>query len=226
MLMKTNSIAGAGEAFATLRRLARAPEVEPCDFCSVALPREHRHLFEPATQKIICACDPCALRFENVVGRWKLIPRDVRLIPGFHLSDTDWDSLALPIELAFIFRSTAAGRVLAMYPSPAGATESSLPAGSWENLLGANRSLIGLAPDVEALLINRLGSRVAAVPASEGRGQYFIAPIDVCFELVGLIRVHWRGLSGGDQVWREIEHFFARLAEQAQGTPAAEGVDA
>ena len=28
------------------------------------------------------------------------------------------------------------------------------------------------------------------------------APIDVCFELVGLIRMHWRGFSGGEEVWR------------------------
>jgi hypothetical protein len=29
--------------------------------------------------------------------------------------------------------------------------------------------------------------------------------------IVGTIRMHWRGLSGGEEVWREIEKFFARL---------------
>jgi hypothetical protein len=29
--------------------------------------------------------------------------------------------------------------------------------------------------------------------------------------LIGLIRIHWRGLSGGDQVWAEVDRFFAKL---------------
>jgi hypothetical protein len=41
--------------------------------------------------------------------------------------------------------------------------------------------------------------------------EYYLAPIDVCFELVGLIRVHWRGLAGGESVWGEIDRFFSRL---------------
>jgi hypothetical protein len=45
--------------------------------------------------------------------------------------------------------------------------------------------------------------------------DYFLAPIDACFELVGLIRLHWRGLSGGTEAWREIEAFFARLRERS-----------
>jgi hypothetical protein len=40
------------------------------------------------------------------------------------------------------------------------------------------------------------------------------APIDTCYKLVGLIRVHWRGLSGGKQVWQEIEQFFDQFNEK------------
>jgi hypothetical protein len=36
-------------------------------------------------------------------------------------------------------------------------------------------------------------------------------PIDECYRLVGLIRVHWKGLSGGSEVWREIRKFFDSL---------------
>jgi len=32
---------------------------------------------------------------------------------------------------------------------------------------------------------------------------------------VGLIRTHWRGLSGGTEVWREIGSFFAALKKRA-----------
>ena len=56
------------------------------------------------TQKIVCACDACALRFQDVVeGRFKLIPRDARALPGFAMADADWENFALPINLAFSF---------------------------------------------------------------------------------------------------------------------------
>jgi len=29
--------------------------------------------------------------------------------------------------------------------------------------------------------------------------------------LVGTIRKHWKGLSGGEDVWHEIDKFFAEL---------------
>jgi len=197
------------EAFTRLRQLAKpglVPEAERCEFCSLALGAGHRHLVEVSSRKIVCACDPCALRFENAVGRWKLIPRDARALPAFVLSDVDWEGFALPINLAFFFHSTPAGKVVAMYPSPAGATESLLPLASWEALVTANPPLTRMEPDVEALLINRLGAT----------REYYLAPMDVCFELVGLIRLRWRGLSGGDKVWGEIEGFFNRLREQAR----------
>ena len=46
-------------------------------------------------------------------------------------------------------------------------------------------------------------------------------PIDECYKLVGLIRTHWRGLSGGDEVWDEIARFFDRLARAVQPTEEA-----
>jgi len=63
-----------------------------------------------------------------------------------------------------------------------------------------------MVPDVEALLINRVGKK----------REYYIVPIDLCFELIGLIRVHWRGLSGGDKVWEEVETFFSKLKAGAR----------
>ncbi len=188
--------------FATLRRLARPQSPsERCEFCSAAIPPHHRHLLEVASRNIVCACDGCALRFESAVGRWKLIPRDARPLPDFRIADAEWEALALPINLAFFFYRTPAQKVLAMYPSPAGATESLLPLASWETLVAANPCLARMEPDVEALLVRRLG---------EAR-EYYLAPIDLCFELVGLIRLHWRGFSGGDRVWQEIDRFFAKL---------------
>jgi hypothetical protein len=197
------------DGLAMLRRMARPPvaaAVEICEFCSVRLGPRHRHLLEVARRNIICACDACALRFENVIeGRFKLIPRDARLLPDFQLTDAQWENLSLPINLVFIFNNSLAGKAMAAYPSPAGATESLLTLESWQTMVAENSGLKELKPDVEALLVNRIG---------ETR-EYFIAPMDACFELVGLIRKNWRGLSGGDLLWREIENYFQQLRAQA-----------
>jgi hypothetical protein len=208
------SLAAAGKAtpFSTLRGFATrrraAPVEERCELCSIPLAPEHRHLLESATRKIICSCDQCSLRFENVLeGRFKLIPRDVWSLPGFRMEDAAWEALALPIGLAFFYHDTPRGvKMVAYYPSPAGATESLLPLEAWQTLLRDNPSLAGLQPDVETFLVNRIGDR----------RDYYRVPIDLCFELVGLIRVHWRGFTGGEAVWREIDAYFLRLEEKAR----------
>lgn len=183
----------------------RAP-VEQCELCSVRVAPQHRHLLEMPTLKIVCSCDACALRFQDVIeGRFKLIPRDPHSLPGFKVTDADWENFALPINLAFFFYSTPHQKMMAYYPSPAGATESLLPLTAWDSLVVQNPALKDLQADVEALLVNRAGKA----------RDYFIAPIDKCFELVGTIRIHWRGLSGGQEVWNKIDSFFSQLKENA-----------
>jgi len=200
-----------GTPFATLRSFASrrpaAPPEERCELCSLRLGPNHRHLLESATRKIICSCDACGLRFENVVGgRFQLIPRDIGSLPDFKMEDAMWESLALPIGLAFFYDDTPRAKTLAYYPSPAGATESLLPLEAWQTLVAANPALTALQPDVEVFLVNRIGER----------RDYYRVPLDVCFELVGLIRIHWRGFTGGEVVWREIDAYFARLQTQAR----------
>jgi hypothetical protein len=123
-------------------------------------------------------------------------------------SDAAWEDLRLPINLAFFVRSTTAGRVLAYYPGPAGATESLLPLGAWARLAEVNPVLASFEPEVEALLVSRLGEAPECYRVS----------IDECYKLVGLIRTHWRGLSGGTSVWGEIRRFFADLEKRTQPT--------
>jgi len=196
-----------GAVLATLRQFARSSATQgKCELCAIGLPPDHRHLLELSIGRIICSCHACALRFHDVVdGRFKLIPREIRSLSQFRLTDYEWDSLALPINLAFFHYSTRQDRMKATYPSPAGATESLLPLDAWQTLASNNPLLARIAPDVEALLVNRVD------PSRE----YYIVPIDLCFELVGVIRLHWRGLSGGELVWKEIAHFFDRLRKAA-----------
>ena len=195
-------------AITLLRRLARAREPEErCELCATAIGAGHRHLLEMSKGRIVCACDGCALAFQDVVGgRFKLIPRDTRWLRDFEMSDADWGMIGLPINLAFIVRGAEAERVRAFYPSPGGATESLVPVESLRGLVARNPILETLQRDTEALLVNRVG---------EAR-DYFAAPVDVCYELVGLVRKHWRGFSGGDEVWEKIGGFFAQLKERSE----------
>lgn len=205
-------------SFATLRRFARprSPE-EQCEICGAELPHDHSHLFEPARRQVLCACESCAVSMGHQVdAKYRRIPRRIRSLPGFHLTDSQWDSLLIPVGMAFFFYSSPAKRMLAYYPGPAGATESLLELEAWQELLRDNLILADMAPDVEALLVNRVRSAE----------EYYIAPIDKCYELVGLIRTHWRGLGGGSIVWEEIGKFFAALKKQSSPAGDVEGVRA
>jgi hypothetical protein len=205
-------------AFAALRRFARSPAPAPaerCELCGLPLAEEHLHLIELANRRLVCACDPCAILFENQGagggGKYRRVPRRVRLLSDFRMSDGQWDSLMIPINLAFFFHSTPAGRVVALYPSPAGPTESLLSLESWEEIVRENPVLADMQPDVESLLVNRVRSARDGTASAE----YYVVPIDQCYKLVGLIRARWHGLSGGSEVWEAIAHFFAELNERS-----------
>ncbi len=179
--------------------------------CSRELAPAHEHLVDPLTRRLICACDACAILFESqTVAKYKRVPRDVLFLRDFQLTDAQWDGLMVPIEMAFFFKSTPQKRVIALYPSPAGATESLLSLEAWADIESANPALLHMEPDVTALLVNR----VSHVQGS-GSPEYFLVPIDECYKLVGLIRTHWRGFSGGTEVWREINEFFSTLKMKA-----------
>ena len=197
-------------SIASLRRFMpqRAP-AEQCDLCGSAVAAEHEHLVEPETRKLLCACPACAVLFSAQTGtKYRRVPRSARLLRDFQLTDTQWESLLVPIDMAFFFYSSLLGKLVALYPSPAGPTESLLPLESWKDIENANPILRTMQPDVEALLVNRV--RSARV--------YYIAPIDECYKLVGLIRANWRGLSGGTEVWQAIEEFFTTLDARATVT--------
>ena len=188
---------------ASLRRFARPrPQREQCDLCSAPLADEHAHLLELSNRRLVCACDACAILFDSPgAGKYRRVPRRARLLPDFHLPDEAWAALQLPIDLAFLLHNTTVGRVVAFYPSPAGATEAMVPVEAWQTLMEDNPVLRDLTPDVEALLVNRI----------QQNREHYRAGIDKCYELVGLLRMHWRGLSGGAAVWGEIARFFDGL---------------
>lgn len=199
-----------GGALASLRQFARKrTQVECCEMCSLELAADHQHLIDPEKRKLVCACDACAILFTATDTKLRRVPRCVRFIPDFRMTDAQWNSLMIPIEMAFFFNSSPHGRVVAFYPSPAGAIESLLAFETWNEVVNDNPVLAEMIPDVEALLVNRVGANRGA-PAA-----YYIVPIDECYKLVGLIRLHWHGLSGGTEMWREISTYFSALQAKA-----------
>jgi hypothetical protein len=199
-------------AFAAVQQFARRRSiVERCEMCSRELGPEHEHLVEPADRRLICACEACAILFQGQdSARFKRVPRRVRFLQNFQLTDGQWDGLAVPIEMAFFFRSSPQEKVIALYPSPAGPTESLLSLDTWDDIILSNPVLLEMEADTTALLVNRVGRARGSSPA-----EYYLAPIDECYKLVGIIRTHWRGLSGGTEVWRELSTFFTSLKKKA-----------
>ena len=260
------SAAGPPDTLSVLRRFVRKNRaLERCELCGADLDGDHPHLLDSKTKKLFCACGACAVLFSaQGAARYKRVPRRVRFLPGFRLTDAQWESLMIPINMAFFYKSTAGaesrpgtqsgrgaenrpgaqsrpgtqdrpgtesgpgaesgpgtqsipgaessaeGRLVVMYPSPAGATESQLPMEMWREIVEANPVLREMESDVEALLVNRLDpARRFAEP------EYYLLPVDECYRLVGLIRTHWKGFSGGAEMWEELESFFAGLKERS-----------
>jgi len=199
----------AHERRATATTRAPTGEAERCELCGAPLPADHRHLVDLESRQLLCACRACSLLFDRRAaggGHYRLVPdRRVRL-DDFALDAVAWEQLRIPVDMAFFFYSSAAGRVMAFYPSPMGATESRLELAAWEDIARANPLLETMEPDVEALLVNRDG----------GERGHWVVPIDDCYRLVAVIRTNWRGFSGGKEVWLEIARFFAELDRRAR----------
>ncbi|MEU7829615.1 MULTISPECIES: DUF5947 family protein [unclassified Nonomuraea] len=188
-----------------------------CELCAAPIPADHRHLLEPAVREPRCACRPCALLFEHPPAegdRYRLVPDRRWYLPDFVLDDATWASLDIPVQMAFACHDSAEGRTVIRYPGPAGAVEAAVEPAAWAAVEEANPVLRRLAPDVEALLVNR----------TRDARDHWLVPIDDCFALVAVLRSHWKGLAGGQDVWNEVGAFFAELRRRAKPMPMPVGV--
>jgi hypothetical protein len=75
-----------------------------------------------------------------------------------------------------------------------------------------------MAADVEALIV-RMPDRTSG----PGPPASFLVPIDRCYELVGALRLVWRGFDGGQDARTLLDGFFAELAGRSR--PARGSVD-
>ncbi|MFC6084299.1 DUF5947 family protein [Sphaerisporangium aureirubrum] len=206
---------GPGAAPRGLRRF-RVPPPEGaarCEMCAEPVGERHGHVVDAGSRALLCACKGCHLLLARNgalgAGRYRAVPERYLNFPSFALTDGDWDELRVPVRTAFFFHNSALGQVVAFYPSPGGATEASVPAGAWDRVLAAAPELAAASPlpDVEAFLVDRR--------PDEGFTCHLV-PVDACYELVGLVRTHWKGFHGGREAWDAIEAFFTRLRERGE----------
>jgi len=191
-------------------RAGAAPVAEEkCEFCAAVILAEHGHVADLEQSSLMCACRPCYLLFTHgqaARGRYLSVPDRYLVDPARPMTAAEWDTLEIPVGLAFFLRSSAAGQVTGFYPSPAGATECRLDLAAWERLAADHPLLAELAPDVEAALICR----------TEGSVEHFLVPIDTCYELAGRMRLYWRGFDGGEQARQSIAEFLDRVRSLAR----------
>ena len=184
---------------------------ERCDLCNAPIATDHRHLLNVSARRLVCACTACATLFPGrSVGeqQYRLIPENVRRLGNAGLTEVAWSELGIPVDMAFFFFDTAVGRIVALYPSAVGVTESRLSLSAWAAISQQSPAIASLEPDVEALLVNR----------ARGAREQWVLPIDRCYRLAGLIRQHWKGLGGGDEVWFHVDAFFDALRRECRDT--------
>jgi Family of unknown function (DUF5947) len=200
---------------AGLRRFVREPRAAErpppaagdgprCELCPLSLADDHKHLLDLEERRIVCVCPTC-WSMRSGEARYRPTGSRTLWLEPFALSDELWASFQIPIGLAFFLRSTTTGGIVALYPSPAGATESELDLDAWDRLLEANPMLEDLDPDAEALIVNRLSTPHA----------HAIAPLDDCYRLVGIIKSTWEGISGGSAMEAAVERYFDDLRATA-----------
>lgn len=184
--------------------------------CAEPIGEWHGHVVDVEGRGLMCTCRPCALLFTQEGaggGRYQAVPERYRYAANVPLAEATWDSIGIPVAMAFFFTNSALGSTVAFYPSPAGATESLLSLEAWTDLLAATPSLADLKPDVEALLVHK----------SESGFECFAVPIDACYQLVGLVRMYWKGFDGGEEAWTAIHKFFDGLRERSERVEVADG---
>jgi hypothetical protein len=196
------------------------PGTERCEMCQTILDGWHGHLVDMDKRSIACACRACYLLFTHegaAGGRYKAVPERICHDPARPLAGTDWNELQIPVAMAFFFFNSALGRVVAGYPSPGGVTECELDLEAWDRLATEYPLLGELAPDTEAIFVHGAspGGRPPQTPPDKSEYEVFLIPIDMCYSLVGELRMYWQGFDGGTEAREALDKFLAGLRRRA-----------
>ena len=187
------------------------PDVqEACELCREPIAPDHGHMVNLEARNLMCVCRGCSLLFmaDGAGGaHFRSVPDRYVALRDLLLTPAQWDSLQIPVSVAFFFLNSSIGRVAAFYPGPAGATESELPLETWHEVSAGSEGLATLQPDVEALLVRASPHRREV--------ESYIVPIDACYELVGRLRRLWRGFDGGREANDMLDGFFDHVKARA-----------
>ncbi|WAC53712.1 DUF5947 family protein [Gordonia sp. SL306] len=193
---------------------------ERCEMCAESIGDDHRHVVNTEGRALMCVCRGCYLLFtdQGAALRYRAVPDRYLNFRDHAIDHADWESLEIPVNLAFFFRNSGLGRVVAFYPGAGGAIESDLSLAAWDSLVARNRALEMLTDDVEAVLI-RMPERGGDGGNGDGDGTAtgcLLLPIDVCYEFVGQVRMRWRGFDGGADVHNYMDEFFTSMSARAR----------
>ncbi len=214
-------VAGAAQAPAQAEAVAESPaspslaQQERCELCATEISSWHGHVADLESSSLICACRACYLLFTHSQagrGRYRSIPDRYLKDPAHPISASEWDTLDIPVGLAFFLKDSGQDQITGFYPSPAGTTECRLDLAAWNELAATHPMLDEVAPDVEAVLISRPDPTVS----TDSTVEYFIVPIDACYELAGRMRLHWRGFDGGSEARTSIAEFLDGVRTRAR----------
>lgn len=194
---------GVLERFAR-RAVEPRSEIQRCDVCMAGIEPRHRHIVDLTVRKLLCACESCAASFcrRPPDDRHRTVPERVR---SLEMTDLELARFGVPIGLAFFFRSSRLGRWVAVFPSPGGAAEAELPDDA-HGKLDSLAALSDLCDDVEAFLV-RL--------EQGGTRTSFAVPIDVCYQLVALVKRTWTGIHGNNDSRLALDEFFSALSARS-----------
>jgi hypothetical protein len=190
------------------------PDVERCEMCRAELDNRHGHVVDLEKRSLVCTCRACYLLFFSPGagrGRYRAVPEDVHHDPAHRLAPADWDALQVPVGTAFFFHNSDLDRVVGCYPSPGGATECELDLAEWQRLAEQYPLFGALYPDVQAIFASR----------TDDGFEYFRVPIDLCYALVGQVRLRWRGLDGGEEIRTTLDAFLDDLRRRSQSWDAS-----
>ena len=81
---------------------------EQCELCTEPIAEEHGHLVDLEGRSLLCACRGCYLLFTSEGaggGHYRAVPDRYVAFPDFQLSPAQWESLQIPVSVAFFKKS-------------------------------------------------------------------------------------------------------------------------